>query len=134
MLKIVKARIGEAKDGWIIEGNYRRIRPHVLPLADTVIWLNLPRLSTTLRVAKQTFMNAFRRTQICGENYESFRTALSPSSIIWYNAFHAQKSQTRIADALGNSDLKADVYEIRTYRQLREFYASCSLDHQTYRT
>ena len=134
MLKIVKSRIAEAEDGWIIEGNYRRIRPHVLPMADTVIWLNLPRWSTTLRVAKRTFMNAFKRTQICGENYESFRTALSPSSIIWYNAFHARKSQTEIADALRISELKAEVYEIRTYRQLREFYASCGLDHHTYRT
>ena len=44
MLQIVKTRIAEANDGWIVDGNYRRIRPHVLPLADTVIWLNLPAL------------------------------------------------------------------------------------------
>ena len=134
MLHIVKQRLSEAKNGWIVDGNYRRIRPHVLPLADTVIWLNLPRWSTTLRVAKRTISNALKRTQICGDNYESLRTALSPRSVIWYNAFDAHKSQTRIAEALNDQEINADVYEIRSYRQLRNFYENCGLDLRAHRT
>lgn len=134
MLQIIKQRLSEANDGWIVDGNYRRIRPHVLPRADTVIWLNLPRWSTTLRVAKRTLSNALKRTQICGDNYESIRTALSPRSVIWYNAFDAQKSQTRVAEELNDQQFSADVYEIRSYRQLRQFYESCGLDHRAYRT
>ena len=134
MLQIVKTRIAEANDSWIVDGNYRRIRPHVLPLADTVIWLNLPRWSTTLRVAKRTISNALKRTQICGDNYESIRSALSPDSVTWYNAFDAQKSQSRVAEELNHQQISADVYEIRTYRQLRKFYERCGLDHRAYRT
>lgn len=134
MLHVVKQRLSEAKDGWIVEGNYRRIRPHVLPLADTVIWLNLPRWGTTLRVAKRTLLNALKRNRICGDNYESFRTALSPRSVIWYNAFDAQKSQTHIAEMLNDRKICAVVYEIRSYRQLRDFYESYGLDHRAHRT
>ncbi len=134
MLQIVKTRIAEANDGWIVDGNYRRIRPHVLPLADTVIWMNLPRWSTTIRVAKRTLSNALKRTQICGDNYESIRSALSPDSVIWYNAFYAQKSQTRVAEELNDQQFSAYVYEIRSYRELRKFYERCGLDHRAYRT
>ena len=106
----------------------------MLPLADTVVWLNLRRWSTTLRVAKRTILNALKRTQICGDNYGSIRTAHSPSSVIWYNAFHAQKSQSLTAAALNGPNINADDYEIRSYRQLRVFYESYGLDHRVYRT
>ena len=134
MLQIVKDQIEMAEDGWIVDGNYSKIRPYVLPMADTVIWLNLPRLATTIHVAKRTLKNAVKRTRICGDNYESLKSALSPSSIIWYNAFGGKKSQTRIAKALETPELDATVYELLTYRQLRQFYTSCQLDQTAYLT
>lgn len=42
LLEIVRKRIEESPEGWIIDGNYSKIRPHILPLTDTVTWLNLP--------------------------------------------------------------------------------------------
>ena len=128
MLKIVIDRVADAADGWIVDGNYSRIRPHLLPLADTVIWLNLPRIPTTLRVAKRSLLNAINGTRICGDNYETLKTALSPDSIIWYRAFHGQKSQQGIAADLANPQIEANIYEIRSYRQLRAFYRSLGLD------
>lgn len=134
MLQIVIDQIEGAEKGWIIDGNYSKIRPYILPMADTVIWLNLPRWATTLRVAKRTIKNVINKTRICGDNYESLKSALLPSSIIWYNAFGGKKSQTRIAKALRNSELDATIYEIRSYRQLREFYNNCGLDQNAYLT
>ena len=128
MRKIVIDRVAQATDGWIVDGNYSRIRPHLLPLADTVIWLNLPRIPTTLRIVKRTLLNAINRTPICGDNYESFKTALSPSSIIWYRAIHGQESQQGIADDLIDPQTRANIYEIRSYRHLRAFYRSLGLD------
>ena len=72
MLDIVETRIADAKDGWITDGNYSKIRPHVLPKADTVIWLNLPRWVTTVRIAKRTLLNAVRRNRICGETTKRY--------------------------------------------------------------
>lgn len=134
MLEIVETRISDAKDGWIMDGNYSKIRPHVLPLADAVIWLNLPRWLTTLRIAKRTLSNVVRRNRICGENYETLRTALSRNSIIWYTAIHGKTSQTRIGRELADPSVAAKVYEIRTYRELRNFYRYCGLDHRDHLT
>lgn len=134
MLEIVANRIADAENGWIIDGNYSRIRTHVLPLADTVIWLNLPRLTTTLRIAKRSIQNALNRTRICGDNYETLKTALSPDSIIWYRAFHGQKSQRGIAVDLSDPKTRATVYQIRSYRQLRTFYQSLGLDPRRHLT
>ncbi len=128
MLNIVIDRVAHATDGWIVDGNYSRIRPHLLPLADTVIWLNLPRIPTTLRVAKRSLLNAINRTRICGDNYETLKTALSPDSIIWYRAFHGQKSQQGIAVDLANPEIGANIYEIRSYRHLRAFYQSLRIN------
>ncbi len=134
VLKIVIDQVTSATDGWIVDGNHSKIRPHLLPLADTVIWLNLPRIPSTLRVAKRTLSNAINKTQICGENYETLKTALSPDSIIWYRAFHGQKSQHGIAVDLSDPKTRATVYQIRSYRQLRTFYQSLGLDPRRHLT
>ena len=134
MLQIVMNQVEMAQNGWIIDGNYSKIRPHILPIADTVIWLNLPRWATTLKVAKRTFKNAFNGTRICGDNYESLKTAVSPSSIIWYNAFGGKQSQARVRDALQSPELDATIYELRSYRRLRQFYESLGVDQNDYLT
>lgn len=134
MLEIVMERVQQCKSGWIVEGNYSKIRPYVLPMADTVIWLNLHRLPVTLRIARRTIANAIKGTRICGDNYESFRTAICPKSIIWYTAVHGGKSQNRIASALQNPQLEAAVYELRSYRELAQFYRKLGLDQRSYLT
>ena len=134
MQQIVADHVAKATNGWIVDGNYSKIRSHLLPLADTVIWLKLPRIPTTLRVAKRTLLNAINKTQICGDNYESFKTAFSPDSIIWYRAIHGQKSQHGIAVDLAKPQTRATIYEIRSYRQLRAFYRSLGLDPRQHLT
>ena len=134
VLKIVTDRVASATDGWIVDGNHSKIRPHVLPLADTVIWLNLPHIPTTLRVAKRTLMNAINRTRICGDNYETLKTALAPDSIIWRRAFHGQESQHGIESDLKNTETSTIIHHLRSYRQLDDFYRSLDLDPKRYAT
>lgn len=134
MLKIVRKRIAESPEGWIIDGNYSKIRPHILPLADTVIWLNLPTWSVTIRIFKRTVLNVLRRNRICGDNYESLGNVLAPNSVIWFNAFGGKKSQQRVGEALRNLEFDANVYEIRSYRDLRDFYRSFNIDQDAYLT
>ncbi len=134
ILEIVRERIEGSPDGWIIDGNYSKIRPHILPLADTVIWLNLPTWSVTIRIVKRTIFNALQRNRICGDNYESFLNAIAPNSVIWFNAFGGKRSQKRVAEALRTLGFDANVYEIRSYRELREFYRSFKLDQKAHLT
>lgn len=133
-VEIVIDQVARATDGWIVDGNHSEIRPHLLPLADTVIWLNLPRVPSALRVAKRTLLNVINRTRICGDNYETLKTALAPDSIIWRRAFHGQESQHGIAVDLADSQTNATIHEICSYRQLRAFYQSLDLDPHHYLT
>ena len=134
MLQIVKERIADSPDGWIIDGNYSKIRPHILPLADTVIWLNLPTSSVTIRIVKRTISNILHRKRICGDNYENLMNAIAPDSVIWFNAFRSKKSQQRVEQTLRTLEHDTNVYEIKSYRELRDFYRSFNLDHSAYLT
>ena len=134
MLEIVRKRIEDSPEGWIVEGNYSKIRSHILPLADTVIWLNLPTWSVTIRIVKRTILNVLRRNRICGDNYESLFNALAPNSVIWFNAFGGKKSQQRIAEALRSLEFNANVYEIRSYCELSDFYRDFNADQNVYLT
>ena len=134
MLQIVRERIDESPDGWIIDGNYSKIRPHILPMADTVIWLNLPTWSVTIRIAKRTIFNILRRKRICGENYENPLNAIAPNSVIWFNAFGGKRSQQRVAEALRSFESDANIYEIKSYRELRDLYRNLNVDKNGYLT
>lgn len=122
MLDIVSQKLDSYSNGWIVEGNYRHIIPHLLPQADTVIWLNMHHIITTLKTAKRTLINAIKKNRICGDNYESLLKALGPSSIIWYKALNTKQSQHRIATLLHNTHHSARVYEIKSYPELNIFY------------
>ena len=134
MLELVRGRIEGSSDGWIIDGNYSKIRPHILPMADTVIWLNLPTWSVTLRIIKRTIFNLLRRRRICGDNYESIFNAIAPSSVIWFNAFGGKRSQRRVGEALRTVEFDANVYEIRSYSELRGLYRRFNVDQSAYLT
>ena len=134
MLELVRGRIGESSDGWIIDGNFSKIRSHILPMADTVIWLNLPTWSVTLRIIKRTIFNLLRRRRICGDNYESIFNAIAPSSVIWFNAFGGKRSQRRVGEALRTVEFDANVYEIRSYSELRGLYRRFNVDQNAYLT
>ncbi len=134
MLQIVRERIDESPDGWIIDGNYSKVRPHILPMADTVIWLNLPTSSVTMRIAKRTIFNILRRKRICGDNYENLFNAIAPNSVIWFNAFGSKRSQQRVAEALRSFESDANVYEIKSYRELHDLYRNLNVDKNVYLT
>ena len=134
MLELVRGRIEESSDGWIIDGNYSKIRRHILPMADTVIWLNLPTWSVSLRIIKRTIFNLLRRRRICGDNYESIFNAIAPSSVIWFNAFGGKRSQRRVGEALRTVEFDANVYEIRSYSELRGLYRRFNVDQSAYLT
>lgn len=52
MLNIVSQKLNSYSNGWIVDGNYRHVIPHLLPQADTVIWLNMHHIITTLKDRK----------------------------------------------------------------------------------
>lgn len=82
-----RARVAEAiaADGWVVDGNYARVRDLYLAEVDTVVWLDLPLAVCLARVARRTFSRARSREDLWGSgNRESWQKQLSRDSLLWW--------------------------------------------------
>ena len=66
-----------AEDGWVIDGNYGRVRELVWSRADTVIWLDLPRRTIMRQVVWRTLRRVARRAELWNGNRERWANLLS---------------------------------------------------------
>ena len=82
--RVVAARAAE--DGWVIDGNYSsRVQPIVWARADTVVWLDPPRLTVMRRVIGRTVRRAVTRQELWNGNREpliNFFSLVPEKSII----------------------------------------------------
>lgn len=89
--------------GWIVHGNYSRVRDMLWNKADVIIWLDYPRRLVWWRIFRRTLTRAWTRDKVCGENTESFRMSFfSKDSVI--------------------------LWSIRTFNRNRKFYRSLQTD------
>ena len=67
-------------DAWVVDGNYTRqgITDLVWPRADTVVWLDLPRLETMQRVGARTFRRISQGEKLWNGNQERWRNLVDP--------------------------------------------------------
>jgi adenylate kinase family enzyme len=72
-------RVGAVLAGpaWVVDGNYTRVREQVWERADTVVWLDYPRRTTTARVVRRTLVRAVNRRELWNGNRESWTAMLS---------------------------------------------------------
>ena len=81
----VDAAIAAAPDGWVADGNYHgKLGTSVLERADTVVFLDLPYWTALRRVVWRTLTRSIARTELWNGNRETFRSALSRQSIVWW--------------------------------------------------
>jgi adenylate kinase family enzyme len=73
--RIVAARA--AGDGWVIDGNYGRVRDLVWARADTVVWLDLPKRTVMRQVVWRTLRRVALRRELWNGNRESWRNFLT---------------------------------------------------------
>jgi adenylate kinase family enzyme len=73
-----RAAVGEivAGDRWVVDGNYRAVLDLVWARADTVVWLDLPRTTSTARVVRRTVRRAVTRQTLWNGNREPLRGML----------------------------------------------------------
>jgi adenylate kinase family enzyme len=84
-----------ARDGWVIDGNYSsRVQPIVWSRADTVIWVDPPRLTVMRQVIGRTLRRAVTRQELWNGNREPLANffSLDPekSVIAWAWNSHAR--------------------------------------------
>ena len=99
-LETFRERVSDAiqGDGWVVDGNYGKVRDIVWGRADTVLWLDYPFLGTFLRLLWRTLRRLILREELWNGNRESLTMMLSGDSILlWavtshprYNREYAQ--------------------------------------------
>ncbi len=81
-----------AGPAWVIDGNYRAVRPLVLERADTVVWLDYERCTIMHRVIRRSISRTVLRTELWNGNRESFRNWLRPDHPMrWAWSEHGRK-------------------------------------------
>ena len=84
-----RARVALVADGecWVIDGNYSRVQDLVWARADTVIWIDLPRLTVMRRIVWRTLRRVGGRVELWNGNRERWRNFFSldkeESVIVW---------------------------------------------------
>ena len=59
-----------AGGGWVVDGNYGVVRDLLWSRADTVLWLDLPRLVVEFQVLRRSFLRWTRREELWNGNRE----------------------------------------------------------------
>lgn len=73
--RIIAARA--AAGGWVIDGNYGRVRDLVWARADTVVWLDLPKRTVMRQVVWRTLRRVALRRELWNGNRERWRNFLT---------------------------------------------------------
>lgn len=126
---IVSARLAESDVGWVVDGNYRRVRDLVLAQADTAVWLRLPFRVVYPRLLRRTLTRAWRREELWNTNRESFRlTFLSKDSILLWGITNWRPHVKKMRQALAETPHGARVIELRSQQEIDAFLASLGAD------
>lgn len=81
-----------AGDGWVVSGNYTRVRPTIWARAQAVVWLDYSFPVVMGRLLCRTFRRNLTGEACCNGNYESWRRTFSRESIlIWGLKTHAKR-------------------------------------------
>ena len=108
----------------VVASAWTAIRPVVLPRAELVVALDLPRWLSLARLLRRTATRALTREPVCGDNVESVRNVFSRDSILaWHvRSFAAKRSQMLAWEA--DPDVPP-VLRLRTAAEVDQWLASC---------
>ncbi len=74
------------RPGWVLDGNYSKIRSLTWGSAETIIWLDYPFWLTSWRLLRRSLNRAWRRELLWGTNRESLvHIFLSKDNLFLYN-------------------------------------------------
>ena len=109
--------------GYVINGNYNKVKDLTWGNADTVIWLDYSRFIVMWRVIKRTFIRIITQEELWSGNKETIKKSFfeKDSIILWaWNTYSKRKAQYK-------EMIKENPYKIKTYivfkspREAKEF-------------
>jgi adenylate kinase family enzyme len=110
-----------AKNEWVIDGNYSKVRDLVWARATDVVWMNLPLTTLLGRVISRTLRRIATREELWAGNQETLRGALfSRDSLIrWVIRTHRDRIKA-LRSALGSDEYShVRLHEIKTAKEAR---------------
>ena len=121
--RIVAARA--AVGGWVIDGNYGRVRDLVWARADTVVWLDLPKRTVMRQVIWRTLRRVALRRELWNGNRERWRNFLTwnpeQSVISWAWHKHAPDHATYAAAAADPASAHLQFIRLASRRDVARF-------------
>ncbi|MGV1005778.1 MAG: shikimate kinase [Candidatus Nanopelagicales bacterium] len=115
-------------DGWVVCGNYSRVRATVWARADTVVWLDLPRSVVMPRIVRRSLRRVITGEELWNGNRESWPMLLSlhdrQRSILRWSWDQSTPCRERYL-GLMRDPLWADLrwHRLRTRREISQFAA-----------
>ena len=85
--EVLRGRVQEAiaGDGWVVDGNYAKVRDLVWARVEAVVWLDLPLRTILWRYLRRTSRRVARREELWAGNRERLGTHLfSRDSLLWW--------------------------------------------------
>jgi adenylate kinase family enzyme len=124
--RIVAARA--AADGWVIDGNYGRVRDLIWARADTVVWLDLPKRTVMRQVVWRTLRRVALRRELWNGNRERWRNFFTwnpeQSVISWAWHKHAPDRARYAAAAASPASAHLRFVRLTSRRDVARFLAA----------
>lgn len=121
--RIIAARV--AAGGWVIDGNYGRVRDLVWARADTVVWLDLPKRTVMRQVVWRTLRRVALRRELWNGNRERWRNFLTwnpeQSVISWAWHKHAPDHAKYAAAAASPASAHLRFIRLTSRRDIARF-------------
>jgi adenylate kinase family enzyme len=95
-----RSRVSEAvaKDAWVVDGNYSKVRDLVLARAEAIVYLDLPLWLCVARLLGRSVRRALTREPLWAGNRESlFTTFFTSDSVIYYAIRTQRRRQAQYA-------------------------------------
>ena len=131
--RIVAAKA--AGDGWVIDGNYGRVRDLVWARADTVVWLDLPKRTVMRQVAWRTLRRVAGRQELWNGNRERWRNFFTwdpeESVISWAWHKHASDHAKYAAAASDPANAHLRFVRLASRRDVARFLAGARSPGET---
>lgn len=116
-----------AGDGWVVDGNYSKVRDLVWAKADTVVWLDLPRCLVMRRLIARTVRRVVTRRVLWNGNRESWRAffSLDPerSIIVWGWTTHAANRKLYLTASTDPANAHLTFIRLRSPRAVQGLLA-----------
>ena len=109
-----------AGESWILDGNFTASLPQRLAAADTVIYLDVPRLTSTIRATRRRILHRWRRAPgVPGGSRPMFDVRL----FRWIWAF-PRENRPHLLALLGQPSVAPKTVILRSRRDVRRFVRS----------